>query len=145
MTKVIDFQTDPSKYRHWRVESDKDTHALIALNVLFQLFYRSSWALPDMGFEIDDSSINDLQNLKRLMREKNGSVVALPTLVDWANQQAEFAGQIRLIEKPLKSKSYFLAFSKAGHVNTGQAMNIWQQIIIARKKNQFKEYVPKAE
>ncbi len=91
--------------------------------------------LKSMGFTIDDSSINDIQNLKRLVREKNGSVVALPTLVDWANQQKEYAGEIRLIEKPLKSKSYFLAFSKKGQVSRVYAEEIWQLIRTAREKN----------
>ena len=28
MSKVIDFQTDPSNYRHWRVEIDGDVATL---------------------------------------------------------------------------------------------------------------------
>ncbi len=99
--------------------------------------------LRSMGFEIDDSSINDLQNLKRLVREKNGSVVALPTLVDWANKQAEYAGKIRLIEKPLKSKSYFLVFSKKGKVSVEKAKVIWLHVREAREKNQYNVYAPK--
>ena len=98
--------------------------------------------LKAMGFAVDDSSINDLQNLKRLVREKNGAVVALPTLVDWANKQKEFAGQIRLIEKPLKSKSYFLVFSKNGRVDEVQASEIWKKIRTVRDANEFKEYLP---
>ena len=97
--------------------------------------------LKSMGFKIDDSSINDMQNIKRLLREKNGSVVALPSLVDWINQQQEYAGKIRLIEKPLKSKSYFLAFSKLGRVNTTQAELIWQQIKDVRERNHYKVYL----
>lgn len=96
--------------------------------------------LKAMGIEIDDSSLNDLQNLKRLVREKNGAVIALPSLVTWANQHEEFAGKIKLIEKPLKSKSYFLVFSKKGQINADQAQAIWQQIQAARENAQFKEY-----
>ncbi len=101
--------------------------------------------LKSMGFNIDDSSINDLQNLKRLVREKNGAVVALPTLVDWANKQDEFAGQIRLIEKPLKSKSYFLVFSKLGQIDLKQADFIWRKIKRVREDSQFKEYLPESK
>ena len=99
--------------------------------------------LKGMGFDIDDSSINDVQNLKRLVREKNGSVVALPTLVDWANQQIEYAGKIRLIKKPLKSKSYFLVFSKKGKISAEKAAVIWQHVREAREINQYNVYVPK--
>lgn len=96
--------------------------------------------LKEMGFVIDDSSINNIQNLKRLVREKKGSVVALPSLADWGNKKKEFVNKIRLIEKPIKSKSYFLAFSEKGQINLEKAKNIWQQIKIAREINQFKEY-----
>ena len=69
-------------------------------------------------------------------------MIALPTLVDWANQQKEFKGEIRLIEKPVKSKSYFLAFSKNGKIELEQAEKILQQIKVTRETNQFKDYLP---
>jgi polar amino acid transport system substrate-binding protein len=98
--------------------------------------------LKKLGFVIDDSSITDLQNLKRLVREKTGSIIALPALADWAEQQEEFKGEIRLIQKPIKSKSYFLVFSKNGQIDLKTAEQIWQQIKIIREQNQFKEYLP---
>lgn len=98
--------------------------------------------LRAMGFIVDDSSINDQQNLKRLVREKTGSVVALPHLVKWANQQEELKGQIKLIEKPIKSKSYFLAFSKLGQVDEKHADFIWRKIRRVRDGGQFNDYLP---
>lgn len=96
--------------------------------------------LRGMGFEVDDSSLDDLQNLKRLIREKNGAVIALPALVPWAQQQSEFKGEIRLIDKPIKSKSYFLAFAKNGRVDSAMANRIWGEIQIIRRSNQYTEY-----
>ena len=98
--------------------------------------------LKGMGFAIDDSSINDQQNLKRLVREKTGSVIALPYLVSWANQQDGYAGQIKLIKKPIKSKSYFLVFSKSGQVDTSLAQSIWKKIQNVRDNTQVKKLPP---
>ncbi|NVJ67458.1 MAG: transporter substrate-binding domain-containing protein [Gammaproteobacteria bacterium] len=82
--------------------------------------------LKSKNIEVDDSAINDLQNIKRLLRENNGSVVTLPSVIDWYNKS--FSSKIHYSETPITSKSYFFAISRNGKLNKADNNIIWQRI-----------------
>lgn len=80
------------------------------------------------GINIDDSALNDMQNIKRLIREKTGSVVTLSSIIDWYKESKEDTESIKYHQQPLKSKSYFFAFSRNGSVSSNNAVVIWNKI-----------------
>ena len=88
--------------------------------------------LRALGVDVDDSSINDIQNIKRLLREETGSVITLPSLIFWLNKQPMYKDKLKADPTLLKSKSYFFAISKAGALNKEQAEIIWQMIVKQR-------------
>ncbi len=94
--------------------------------------YSIAQDLKKKNIEVDDSSINDMQNIKRLLREKNGSVITLPTVIDWYNQN--YSSNMIYDEQPLTSKSYFFAISRQGQLNKADINIIWQRIADRRSE-----------
>lgn len=94
--------------------------------------YSIAQDLKNKDIPVDDSSINDMQNIKRLLREQNGSVITLPTVIDWYN--SNYQSDLVYKEVPLTSKSYFFAISRRGQLNQETANRIWQRISESRSK-----------
>lgn len=94
--------------------------------------YSIAQDLKKKNIEVDDSSINDMQNIKRLLREKNGSVITLPTVIDWYNEN--YQSDVIYGQQPLTSKSYYFAISRKGQLNKADINIIWQRIADSRSE-----------
>ncbi len=73
-----------------------------------------------------------LENFQSLLKDKTGSVVDLSEVAQQLNLQPAFANQFYIHPKPLVIKSYYLAFSKSGHLSLQQAEQIWDAIAKVR-------------
>lgn len=88
--------------------------------------------LKELGVKVDDSASSDEKNIKRMLRDNSGSVITLPSIIKWYNQQDEFKNKLKFDPTTLHSKSYFFAVSKKGNISKRFAQNIWQQMAIER-------------
>ena len=86
---------------------------------------------------VDDSAINDEQNLKRLIREKTGSVITLSSVIERFNTQNPNLDLIQYQKEPLKSKMYYFAFSRKGKVNKSDSEVIWQMLAALNNKDRL--------
>ncbi len=93
--------------------------------------------LNRLGVEVDDNSASDEVNIKKLLREKRGSVVIIPEMAKKLGQQASYKGRLKISEKPWKSKSYFLPFSKKSTVSDQTIQAVWVEIEAARNDIDF--------
>ena len=93
--------------------------------------------LNKLGLVVDDNSASDEINIKKLLREQRGSVVLIPEMAKRLSQQANYKGKLKISEKPWKSKSYFLPFSKKTKVPDTTILAIWSPIEVARKGAHF--------
>ncbi len=85
-----------------------------------------------------------LANFQSLVKEKTGCVVDLAEVAQKLSLQPEFADQFYIHQKPLVIKSYYLAFSKGGHLNLVQAQQIWDAIAKVREdKTLMAEFLKK--
>ena len=74
-----------------------------------------------------------LDNFKSLLKDRTGSVVDLAEVAEQLSLQPQFANQFHIHPQPLVVKSYYLAFSKGGHVNLAQAQKVWDAIAKVRE------------
>ncbi len=73
-----------------------------------------------------------LENFQSLLKNKTGYVVDLAEVAEQLMIQAAFTNQFYIHPKPLVIKSYYLAFSKGGHLSLDQAQQIWDAIAKVR-------------
>ncbi len=80
-----------------------------------------------------DLAPGDENNFRKLLRDRSGVVVTIPEMADLLMQQQEFARKLKRLPQPIKSKSYFLSFSRAGRLDAEQRQAIWDQIVAVRE------------
>lgn len=93
--------------------------------------------LNKLGLVVDDNSASDEINIKKLLREQKGAVVLIPEMAKKLGQRTSYKGRLKVSDKPWKSKSYFLPFSKDSNVSDTTIRAIWSEIEIARKDPKF--------
>lgn len=79
------------------------------------------------GLKVEENP-SSIVNFKKLIKERNGSVIDLNDVTKHLSTQAEFSGKLKVSDKPIFSKSYFLAFTKKGNVKEGSQKKIWAEI-----------------
>ncbi len=76
---------------------------------------------------------SSLDNFKSLLKDRTGSVVDLAEVAEQLALQPQFANQFYIHPQPLVIKSYYLAFSKGGHLSLDQAQQVWDAIAKVRE------------
>lgn len=84
------------------------------------------------GLKVEENP-SSIVNFKKLVKEKKGSVIDLNDVTKHLNTQAEFSGKLKVSDKPIFSKSYFLAFTKKGNVKEDSQKKIWAEIAKVRE------------
>ena len=72
-----------------------------------------------------------------MLRKGDGSVVTLPQIVELLSKQDAYKGKLNVSTLPVKSKSYYLPFSKASKISTADQENIWAEIAKVRNDLEF--------
>jgi len=88
--------------------------------------------LKKKGVEVDSGASGDENNIKKMLRAGKGSLVTLPKVVEILGEKPAFKGKMKVSTQPLKSKSYFLAFSKKGRSEEGVRQKLWREIALVR-------------
>ncbi|MBP6104198.1 MAG: transporter substrate-binding domain-containing protein [Gammaproteobacteria bacterium] len=73
-----------------------------------------------------------LENFQDLLHDKSGSLIDLAEVAQHLSLEPAFANQFYIHKQPLVVKSYYLAFSKGGHLNLMQAQQVWDAITKVR-------------
>jgi polar amino acid transport system substrate-binding protein len=96
--------------------------------------------LKQMGIRVDVAR-NAEQNIKRLVRDKKGVVITVPQSAKFIAKKHQLMDKILIHDVPIKSKSYFFAFSKKSKITEEEKYKIWREIIKIREDktlmNQF--------
>jgi len=95
--------------------------------------------LRKKGVEVDDSAQGDENNVKKMLRAGEGSIVTLPTIVEVLGGKPAFKGKLKVSKVPLKSKSYYLTFSKKGKASEAVRTKLWEEIVKIREDVMFME------
>ena len=93
--------------------------------------------LEKQGLVVDDNAANDEINIKKLLREKRGSVVIIPEMAKMLSLQPEYKNKLTISETPWQSKSYFLPFSKLTNLSESDKALIWSEIKKTREDALF--------
>ncbi|MGI0115531.1 substrate-binding periplasmic protein [Zooshikella sp. RANM57] len=99
--------------------------------------YSISEDLKKEGLNVDDKASGDENNIKKLLRNNKGSVVTIPEVVNVLSKQSTYTGKLKISSKPIKSKSYFMPFSKASNIAREQQQAIWNEIAKVRDDTDF--------
>ncbi len=84
--------------------------------------------LKAQGLKVDSRSAGDEANLQKLLREQNGSIVTIPEVIRQLEQRSDYKGKVNISTRPVKSKSYFLPFSKKSKLSQVQVAAIWAEV-----------------
>ena len=79
------------------------------------------------GLKVDTAK-GDANNLRKLLRDKKGVVITLPETARYFSQQAKFKNKLKIHPIPIKSKSYYMPFSKHSSLSEQERVAIWQAI-----------------
>lgn len=90
--------------------------------------------LKQKGVDVDDGAYSDEINIKKLIKHRSGSVVLTKKI---ASLYAHQNNDLIIYEQPLKTKSYFLAFSKKTHLSDSEKQQIWQAIKSVRENTKL--------
>ncbi|ODN41306.1 type 2 periplasmic-binding domain-containing protein [Piscirickettsia litoralis] len=90
--------------------------------------------IKKLGLTVDSTSYSDLRNFKRLNKSRKGSLVVITTLAK-AFLKKNPSYQMTIYPKEIKSKSYFLAFSKKSSLSPSEQQAIWDKIKIIREND----------
>lgn len=88
--------------------------------------------LTKKGLSVDSGASGDENNLKKLLRDNDGSLVSIPEVMRKLAKSPTYEGKFKISEVPVKSKSYFLPFSKKSKLNDQQVQKIWDEIAKVR-------------
>ncbi|MCP4352928.1 MAG: hypothetical protein GY795_46350 [Desulfobacterales bacterium] len=83
--------------------------------------------MKNAGLKVDEAR-TEIQNFKKLMRDKKGVVITTSVIAERMNQDPFFRGQIKIHATPLQSRSYHLAFSKESKLSPEDKKKIWEEI-----------------
>lgn len=75
---------------------------------------------------------SSLDNFKKLVRERTGSVVDVEEAAKFFETQPAFAEKLVIHRKPLNNKSYYLVFSKKSALKSDEQQMIWKEIAKVR-------------
>jgi hypothetical protein len=87
--------------------------------------------LRDMRIETEEADTNWL-NYAKFMRHKDGSLVTTSVVALKMDQDESFRGKFVVQAIPLRSRSYYLAFSWGSHLTHEERMRIWSEIVKVR-------------
>ncbi len=93
--------------------------------------------LEKLGLVVDDNAANDEINIKKMLREKRGSVVVIPEMVKMLSQKPAYRDKLTISETSWTSKSYFLPFSKRTKLSNSAKTSIWSEIKKIRENALF--------
>ena len=93
--------------------------------------------LKKQGLKVDDGAAGDENNIKKMLRRGNGSVVTLPAIVELLSKQDVYKGKLHVSSTPVKSKSYYLPFSKKSAISQADQEKIWSEISNVRNDLEF--------
>jgi polar amino acid transport system substrate-binding protein len=79
----------------------------------------------------------DVNSFQMLQRDKKGCIITLPEIANMLMKQSGYQGSFHISNKPFKSKSYFLVFSKKSLVSKAQQKKIWKEIKKIREDNEL--------
>lgn len=129
ITPVKDAKGNPSTYTY---QGDIKT---IPSPVRIPTGYSIVENLEQAGLKVEENP-HSIDNFKKLVKEKTGSVVDLQDLTQHLASQPEFSGQLKIVSDPIFSKSYFLAFAKKGNLTTEDQKKIWEAIAKVRENSE---------
>lgn len=87
--------------------------------------------LREKGIEVIEN-VKNRGNISMLLAHRAASIAMNPLLAENFNQNSEFKGKLKIHQLPLRSKSYFLIFSKIGLLSTFERNRIWKAITQVR-------------
>jgi len=90
--------------------------------------------LEALGLDVDNAALNDDANLKKLLRDQNGSAVLIREM---AHLLIKNNPDLLIHPRPLKSKSYFLAFSKRTKLSKNEKIKLWEGVSKVRDDKAF--------
>ena len=93
--------------------------------------------LKKQGLKVDDGAAGDENNIKKMLRRGDGSVVTLPKRVELLSKQDVYKGKLSVSDTPVKSKSYYLPFSKKSKITKADQEKIWAEIANVRNDLEF--------
>jgi len=93
--------------------------------------------LKKQGLKVDDGAAGDENNIKKMLRKGDGSVVTLPQIVELLSKQDAYKGKLNVSTTPVKSKSYYFPFSKASAITKVDQEKIWTEIANVRNDLEF--------
>ena len=64
-------------------------------------------------------------------------VVVIPEMAEKLNQNPAYKGKLKISQKPWKSKSYFLPFSKKSKISDQDIRRLWDEIEKVREDALF--------
>lgn len=86
------------------------------------------------GLKVEENP-HSIDNFKKLIKEKRGSVIDLEDVTKHLGMQPEYNGKMIISDQPIFSKSYFLAFSKDGKIKQDAQKKIWAEIAKVRENS----------
>ncbi len=92
--------------------------------------------LEQMGLNVN-RNVSIRGSVGMLILNRTNSVVTNPLLAEDLSENGEFAGKIRVHQKPLRSKSYFLIFSKKGNLPEAERLQVWEAIAAVRSDRKW--------
>ncbi|OUR99206.1 hypothetical protein A9Q81_11570 [Gammaproteobacteria bacterium 42_54_T18] len=95
--------------------------------------------LKKKGVNVDSGAAGDENNIRKMLRAGKGSLVTLPQIVEVLGVRPEFKDKLKVSAKPLKSKSYYLTFSKKGKATVEIRKSLWREIAVVRENAVFME------
>lgn len=88
--------------------------------------------LKEQGIEVDVTE-GFVESIVRLVDEKKGVVITLPEAVKIIQRNEIYTKKLKVQVIPVKSKSYFFAFSKKGKISEEERKKIWEKIAQIRQ------------
>ncbi len=117
---VVSYGTDDS----YEFEGDIKT---LPLPVRIPFGETLSLDMEKAGLKVDDAK-TEVQNFRKLMRDKKGVVITTSVIAERMNQDQRFKARFKIHATPLKSRSYHLAFSKESKLSPEDKKKIWEEI-----------------
>lgn len=97
--------------------------------------------LRERGVMVDAGAPNDESNLLKLLRDQTGCVIAIEESVYLLQQQLPMARTLRVDPRPLRTKSYFLPFSRRSPLPGDTVQAIWDTIETLRNDTTVMEQI----
>lgn len=96
--------------------------------------------LERKGIKVSEN-ISKQAIIDMLLLQRIESAAMTPFQADEFNTKGEHAGKLKIHGTPLRSKSYFLIFSKKGHLTEAERMTAWDAFAIVRKDKKLMDRI----